>query len=91
MTNKSNTVLYIGVTNNLERRVAEHKSHSIKGFSQRYKTDKCVYYETFGNVKDALAGEKTLKGWRRDRKFALINSVNPEFNDLSDMQEEKNR
>ena len=84
MTNKSNSVLYVGVTNDLERRISEHKNHAVEGFTQKYNVEKCVYYEVFNNVKDALAAEKTLKGWRRERKFGLINSMNPEMKDLSE-------
>ena len=84
MTNKSNSVLYVGVTNDLERRISEHKNHVVKGFTQKYNVEKCVYYEVFNKVKDALAAEKTLKGWRRERKFGLINSMNPEMKDLSE-------
>ena len=64
MTNRSGT-LYIGTTNNLERRVLQHKSKSIKGFTQSYNINKLVYYESFNNPKDAIAAEKKMKGWTR--------------------------
>jgi len=76
-------VLYIGVTNDLERRVIEHKKKMVPGFSARYNLQKLVYFESFGNVQDAIAREKQLKGWLRRRKVALIESVNPHWNDLS--------
>ena len=84
MTNKRNTVFYVGVTNDIERRVAEHKSHLIKGFTAIYKTDKCVFVEPFKEVKDAISCEKRIKGWKRERKFDYIRSRNPEFEDLSE-------
>ena len=76
-------VLYIGVTNDLERRVIEHKKKMVPGFSARYNVQKLVYFESFGTVHDAIAREKQLKGWLRKRKVALIESVNPHWNDLS--------
>ena len=82
MTNKSNNVLYVGMTNDIERRVAEHKSHSIPGFTARYNLNKCVYVEEFSSIEDAIDNEKKLKSWSRKKKFELINSKNPEFRDL---------
>ncbi len=84
MTNKSNTVLYIGVTNDIERRVAEHKSHTIAGFTAKYNVDKCVYVEQCGDINDALQREKQLKSWSRAKKFALLHEHNPQMEDLSD-------
>mgnify|MGYP005923392461 FL=1 len=84
MASKDNSVLYVGVTNDIERRVAEHKSHSIPGFTARYNVDKCVYVESYGDVRDAIAREKQIKSWNRKRKFDLINTQNPELTDLSD-------
>ena len=75
--------LYIGVTNNLERRVFEHKQHLFKGFTSEYGVDRLVYFERFTDVRDAIAREKQLKGWRRDRKIALFERVNPGWVDLS--------
>ena len=76
-------VLYIGITNNLAKRVFEHKHGLIKGFSQKYKTKKLVYFEMCTDVEAAIAREKQLKGWRRSKKENLINQVNPEWKDLS--------
>ena len=84
MTNQINTVLYTGVTNNLERRVYEHKNCLIKGFSSKYKTHKLVYFSSTTDVKEAISFEKRIKGWTRIKKEALINSINPQWNDLSD-------
>ena len=82
MTNKNNNVLYIGVTNNLGRRVYEHKNKIVKGFTAKYNVDKLVYYETTENVLSAIAREKQLKGWTRIRKNELVNSVNPSWDEL---------
>jgi putative endonuclease len=76
-------VLYIGVTNHLDRRIAEHRSKQVPGFIRDYNVDRLVYFETFGDVRSAIAREKQLKSWRREKKIALIRSVNPEFADLS--------
>ena len=75
--------LYIGVTNNLERRMFEHKQHVVKGFTSKYDVDRLVYFECFTDIRDAIAREKQLKGWRRDRKIALFERVNPSWVDLS--------
>jgi putative endonuclease len=82
MTNKSKT-LYTGVTNNLERRVYEHKQKLIKGFTYKYNIDRLVYHEVTPDIKVALTREKQIKGWLRSKKIALIESVNPEWRDLS--------
>lgn len=82
LTNRSRT-LYIGMTNNLERRVYEHKRKLIPGFTSRYNITQLVYYDRTNEVLDAIAREKQLKGWRRSKKIALIESVNPEWRDLS--------
>ena len=82
LSNKTNTTLYIGVTNDLERRLYEHKNHLIKGFSSRYNITKLVYFETTSDVYSAIEREKQLKGWRRSKKNALIATMNPEWNDL---------
>ena len=84
MTNNFGNVIYIGVTNDLARRVSEHKQKLIPGFTKKYNIDKLVYYEHFNNIKEAIVREKILKGWRRDRKNKLIQSVNSNFNDLSE-------
>ena len=77
LTNKLNTVLYIGVTNDLERRIYEHKNKLITGFTSKYNVNKLVFYEEFENIEDALVSEKKLKGWIRKKKNALINEFNP--------------
>jgi len=82
MTNKSRT-LYTGITNNLERRVYEHKNKLIEGFTKKYNITKLVYYEISNDVEAAIAREKQIKGWLRRKKIALIESVNPQWKDLS--------
>ena len=76
--------IYIGVTNDLEPRVSEHKQMLVPGFTRRYGVTRLVYYEGYGEVKDAIAREKQIKGWRRARKVDLIESVNPRWRDLSE-------
>lgn len=75
--------IYIGVTNNLQRRIYEHKQHLVKGFTDLYNCTQLVYYEEYNNVNDAIAREKQLKGWKRSKKEALIRKVNPGWEDLS--------
>ena len=82
MTNKPNGVLYIGMTNDLIRRVFEHKSHSVKGFTDDYNLTRLVWFEQTGDVMSAIAREKQLKNWHRDWKIELIENINPEWNDL---------
>ena len=82
LTNKNNTVLYVGMTNNLNRRVWEHKSKLIDGFTKRYNVDKLVYYEIFNNPSDAIKREKQLKAGSRKKKIELINNFNPEWKEL---------
>ena len=82
MTNRSRT-LYVGVTNDLERRVYEHKQKLIPGFTERYNITQLVYYEVTSDIHSALAREKQIKGWLRAKKIALIESVNAEWRDLS--------
>ena len=84
MANKNNTVLYIGVTSNLIKRVYEHKAKIYKGFTSKYNCNKLVYYEVFDNINDAIAREKQLKSGNRKRKNELVNSMNPEWNDLAE-------
>ena len=83
LTNHSHHSLYIGVTNNLERRLYEHKAELLDGFTKQYHLHKLVYYEATGDVNAAIAREKQLKGWTRQKKNALIASVNPRWEDLS--------
>jgi putative endonuclease len=84
ISNTHNNVLYIGVTNNLLRRVAEHKVKVNKGFTYKYNCDKLVYFEEYDFVIDAIAREKQLKNWKREWKNALVNKANPAWNDLSE-------
>ena len=73
---------YVGVTNNLYRRVLEHKNKTIEGFTAKYNTSKLVYFEQSNSIEDALNREKQLKNWHRDWKINLIKTLNPEFKDL---------
>lgn len=82
MTNKSRT-LYTGVTNNLERRVYEHKHGLVPGFTKKYHITRLVYFEDTPDIQAAIAREKQIKGWLRAKKVALIESVNPKWDDLS--------
>ena len=82
LTNEYNKVLYVGVTNNLQRRLYEHKHGLNEGFSTKYNAHKLVYYETTDDVKAAIAREKQIKGWTRQKKEALINSMNPKWRNL---------
>ena len=84
ITNMHNSVLYLGVTNNLLRRVYEHKNKLTKGFTSKYNVQKLVYFEMTGEVQDAIAREKEIKKWRREKKNDLVESMNPEWNDLSE-------
>jgi len=83
MSNKSRT-LYTGVTDNLERRVYEHKNKLIKGFTRRYNLTKLVYYEVTNDVQAAIEREKQIKGWLRKKKIALIEAMNPRWADLGE-------
>ena len=80
LSNKNDTTLYIGVTNDIERRVAEHRSGTIPGFTQKYKCHKLVYFESFSDVEQAIAREKQLKKWSRAKKDALIDTMNKDRN-----------
>ena len=82
ITNKPKGVLYIGMTNDLTRRVYEHKQKIIEGFGKRYNLNKLVYVEEHGAPLDAITREKQLKNWHRDWKIELIESINPQWNDL---------
>jgi len=83
LTNWNNKVMYVGMTNNLERRMYEHKNKLADGFTKKYNVDKLVYFENSGNVQDAIAREKGIKGWTRSKKDALVSESNPQWNDLS--------
>ncbi len=83
MTNKSNVVLYTGVTNNLKRRVKEHKDKVNEGFTKRYNVTKLVYFETFSDPALAIKREKQIKAGPRKKKIELVERINPEWKDLS--------
>jgi putative endonuclease len=82
MSNRTH-VLYIGVTNDLENRVGQHQVRGTPGFTERYHLIRLVYFEAYDRIADAIAREKQLKGWRRSKKIALIESLNPQWSDLS--------
>src|SRR5271157_2708191 len=75
--------LYIGITSNVLFRVSQHKAHTFRGFTAKYDVDRLLYYETYGEVSTAIAREKQLKGWQRERKVELIEQSNPQWKDLS--------
>ena len=83
LTNSKKTVLYTGVTNDLQRRVWEHKNHTNSGFTKRYNVDQLVYFETTTDVKVAIQREKSIKNLLRSKKEELISSMNPQWKDLS--------
>ena len=83
LTNRSGT-LYVGVTNNLARRLYQHRHKLIPGFTSDYNIDRLVYFECSGDVRAAIAREKQIKRWRREKKMALIESVNRDWHDLSE-------
>jgi putative endonuclease len=82
MTNRNNTTLYTGITNDLKRRVYEHKEKIVGGFTKKYNINKLVYYEMFDDPENAILREKQIKGGSRQRKIELINSLNEEWEDL---------
>ncbi|MFA7420158.1 MAG: GIY-YIG nuclease family protein [Melioribacteraceae bacterium] len=82
LTNRSKTI-YTGVTNDLQRRLYEHRNKMIPGFTSKYRIDKLVYFEETNDIKVAIAREKQIKGWLRAKKIALIESINPQWEDLS--------
>ena len=82
MTNKDNNVLYTGVTNDLKRRVYEHKNKLVEGFTKKYNVIKLVYYEVFEDIENAILREKQIKGGPRKQKVQLVNSMNGEWHDL---------
>ena len=83
LTNWNNHVMYVGVTNNLQRRIYEHKEKLIDGFTSKYNVNKLVYYEETTDIKSAISREKELKGWRRSKKDALVATMNQNWEDLS--------
>lgn len=82
--NWTGDVLYVGVTNNMERRLFEHKQKLVPGFTKKYSVDKLLHFEIFDHAPDAIKREKQIKGWRREKKVQLIERLNPGWNDLSD-------
>jgi len=84
MTNKNNTVLYIGVTSELVKRVYQHKTKAYKGFTAKYNCDKLVYFEVYTDINEAISREKQLKNGNRKRKNELVDKENPDWNDLSE-------
>ncbi len=82
LSNNTNNVLYIGVTNDLIRRIYEHKEKIIAGFTQKYNVNKLIYFEIYEDIEQAIIREKQLKNWHRAWKIKLIKEHNPEFNDL---------
>jgi putative endonuclease len=84
LTNKRNGTLYVGVTNSLERRIWQHKTKSIEGFTKQYSLGCLVHFEQFRDVNGAITREKEIKGWLRKRKLALIEKDNPQWADLSE-------
>ncbi len=84
LTNQNNKVMYVGVTNNLVRRVYEHKTKQIQGFTEKYNVNKLVYFEETSDVRAAITREKEIKKWRREKKNSLVVTVNPDWKDLSE-------
>ena len=84
LTNKTNKVLYTGVTNNLKRRIYEHKNGLVDGFTKKYNVHKLVYFDYTTDVHSAISREKQIKGWTRAKKDVLINEFNPNWQDLYD-------
>ena len=82
LTNKNHTVLYIGATSNLIKRIYEHKDQLVKGFTKKYNVNKLIYYEECNDINDALQREKQIKKWNRDWKIQLIERFNPGWDDL---------
>jgi putative endonuclease len=85
MTNRNRVVLYTGITNSLVRRVWEHQNGEIEGFTKKYRANRLVYYKNFDNPRHAISREKEIKGWRRGKKNASVETLNPKWTDLSPM------
>ncbi|MDP3281494.1 MAG: GIY-YIG nuclease family protein [Nitrosomonas sp.] len=83
LTNWNNQVMYVGVTNNLERRIYEHRNKLVDGFTKKYNVEKLVYFETASDVLAAIEREKQIRKWRREKKNQLVVGMNPEWKDLS--------
>jgi len=86
ITNANNTVIYTGVTNDIERRVRQHKGKTCPSFTQRYNLTKLVYYEGFGRIRDAIVAEKRIKAGSRAKKIKLIGNMNSDWRDLYDLK-----
>ena len=84
LTNWNNKVIYVGVTNDLNRRIYEHKNKLISGFTEKYNLNKLVYFEETCDINAAINREKEIKKWRREKKDILVNQINPNWQDLSD-------
>ena len=84
LTNCNNKVIYVGITNDLERRIYEHKEKLVKGFTEKYNVNKLVYYEQTPDINAALNREKEIKKWRREKKNRLVVNTNPLWRDLSE-------
>ena len=84
LTNNFNTIMYIGVTNDLRRRLYEHKTEQIEGFTKKYHIHKLVYFEEYSNIDDAIEREKQLKRWVRRKKNVLVETQNPNWDDLGE-------
>ena len=83
LTNWNDKVIYIGVTSNLKKRIYEHKNKLVKGFTEKYNLNKLIYFEESQDVISAITREKEIKKWRREKKNALVNRINPNWKDLS--------
>ena len=83
ITNWNNQVMYVGVTNNLQMRIYEHKNKLVKGFTEKYNVNKLVYFEESNDINSAIAREKEIKKWRREKKNRLVVQMNPDWEDLS--------
>ena len=83
LTNWNNKVIYVGITNDLRRRLFEHKNKLVKGFTEKYNVTKLIYFETTTDVTSAIAREKEIKKWRREKKNRLVETINPDWKDLS--------
>ena len=82
LTNKANTLFYIGISGNIQTRLFQHRKHLIKGFTDKYNITKVIYIESFNSIIEAIEREKQLKGWKRGKKIELIKTLNPNFKDL---------
>ena len=82
LTNKANTLFYIGISGNIKTRLFQHRKHLIKGFTDKYNITKVIYIESFNSIVEAIEREKQLKGWKKEKKIELIKTLNPNFKDL---------